>query len=123
MNEMKPVSANRSIAKLWTWRDTKGQFHEPATMETRHLFYTLRMIWNHSMPESVRLRPYRHYDFGPFYTAEYLQHALLHIGRELLQRSDLRPDWKADLAHMAKHFADRPQATLGADLKIIELAL
>ena len=115
MNEMKPVSANRSIAK-WEWRDTKGQFHKLATMETRHLFYTLRMIWNHTMPESVKLRPYQHYCFSPFYTAEYMQQAILHIGRELLQRSDLRPSWQADLAHMEKHFADSPKAALGVDL-------
>jgi len=92
-------------------------------METRHLFYTLRMIWNHTMPESVRFRRYRNYQLGPFYTAEYLQQAITHIGRELLQRSDLRPKWQADLAHMAKHFADSPKAALGVDLKVIELNL
>lgn len=74
MNELKTVA--------WTWRDHSGRFLEPAAMETRHLFYTLRMIWNHTLPESVRLHPYRRYRFSPFYTIEYLQQAIYYIGQE-----------------------------------------
>ena len=71
------------------WRDKRGQFHKPKNMETRHIFYTLRMIWNHSMPEEAKIRPYREYDFNPFYTKEYMQFAVLALAMELSDRYDL----------------------------------
>lgn len=88
------------IDKPWMWRDRQGQFHRPQDMATRHLFYTLRMIWNHSMPLPARLLPYKSYEFTQFYTNSYMQTAVGRLTRELATRRDITPSWKRDLEHM-----------------------
>jgi hypothetical protein len=35
-------------AGAFMWKDDDDVFHDPERMETRHIFFTLRMIWNHS---------------------------------------------------------------------------
>lgn len=109
---------NKLPAIPWKWKDTHDSYHAPSEMETRHLFYTLRMIWNHTMTESIRLYPYKEYAFSPFYTPEYLQQAIHFIGYELLNRPDIKLKWKADLASMAKHFAKRNPKALDAELNV-----
>lgn len=85
----------------WRWRSNGGELHAPAEMATRHLFHTLRMIWNNVMPEEARVGFVKLYWFGPQYTPRYLREATLHIGRELLGRPDLQPEWRAQLDRMA----------------------
>ena len=90
----------RDIIKPFMWKDRENGFYLPSGMETRHLFYTLRMIWNHTMPTDARIRPYRAYSFGPFYTREYLITAISELARELASRADLRSDLKPQLQAM-----------------------
>ncbi len=123
MANLEKPTMNKLPALPWKWKESNGPDHVPSEMETRHLFYTLRMIWNHTMPESVRFHPYQHYAFSAFYTPEYLQQAIHFIGHELLNRPDIKPKWQAELASMAEHFADRPPEALVTDLKVGELAL
>lgn len=99
MNEL------RENKQIWQWMDRDGNLHDPREMETRHLFYTLRMIWNHAMPENVRLYPYKRYTFGGFCTDEYMQEAVRHIGQELLLRLDIKPAWDHELQAMARNFS------------------
>lgn len=82
------------------WKDQNDNFHNPKTMQTRHLFYTLRMIWNHHAPKQARLRPYREYKFPPFYTVEYMKQSVTVLMTELSTREDITPKWKLDLQHM-----------------------
>lgn len=79
-----------SIVKF-KWRDQKGTFHDPGTMSTHHLFYVLLMVWNHSVPEKMKLRPFREYLFGSFYTGEYMKETVKVLGAELDTRTDLSP--------------------------------
>lgn len=88
--------------KAWEWRDKDGYFHEVSVMETSHLFFTLRMIWNHSMPEEVKLKPYKHYSFTAFYTKEYMKEAIFNIGAELFKRTDLSQSQMTELQYMAQ---------------------
>jgi hypothetical protein len=75
-------------------------------METRHLFFTLRMIWNNFMPAHMRVGNVRLYTFlDPIYTRQYFATAILQIGRELFRRTDLMPEWKAELHEMESYFA------------------
>ncbi len=110
------IEASTSAPALpFRWRDAGGNYHAPESMETRHLFYTLRMIWNHSMPEVWRIQPFRLYRFQPFYTEEYMRSAITAIGKELLSRPDLLPSWKAQIDFMASRFASmKPQLTTEA---------
>jgi len=101
-----------SVKNNFRWRDKSGSFHNPSEMETRHLFYILRMIWNHSMPENLRIVPYIAYKFIDFYSVEYMSNAVKAIGEELLTRNDINPKWRNEIDFMASHFIDRP-ASIG----------
>lgn len=91
--------AKNEIAPPFLWRDRHGEHHLPAHMETRHLFYTLRMIWNNTMPASARL-PGNLYSFGPTYTREYMLGAIVAIVPELAARKNMAFEWKRQLQHM-----------------------
>lgn len=95
----------------WRWRSNGGSQHYPADMETRHLFHTLRMIWNNVMPEAAWVGRIKLYSFGPTYTDQYMREAVLNIGRELMSRDDLRPDWRAQLDQMAAWLSGTAWAT------------
>jgi len=89
------------LTKPFQWRDRNGDFHDVAKMETRHLFYTVRMIWNHTVPDFLKLRPYIEYTFNPFYTPEYMYNAVEAILNELASR-DLPPEYEGILKWMSK---------------------
>lgn len=87
------------------WRTSKHDGNRmllPSEMETRHVFFTLAMIWNHSMPEEARTHNYKKYKFGSYYTAEYMVQAIHALSRELATRKDMEPHWKKMLEHMLK---------------------
>lgn len=100
-----PRIASNLPAAGWTWRDRTGGHHAPQTMETRHLFYTLRMIWNNTMPANAHVgQNPRYYAFGPFYTVEYMKTAVVHIATELATRPDMRANWLRELEQMRRYF-------------------
>ena len=70
------------------WRSAGGRKYNPSEMETKHLFYTIRMIWNNFMPNPVPDNP-KFYVFGPTYTKPYMQDALISLGLELSKRKDI----------------------------------
>lgn len=90
------------LATRWQWKDQAGALHYVNEMETRHLYYVLRMIWNHSMPHKIG-KGFKRYHFSSFYSREYMGRAILEIGRELLTRENLTGEMKGGLAEMAKH--------------------
>jgi len=55
------IDKRNKLKHKYMWRDTDGHFHDPKSMETRHVFFTLRMIWNHHAPLEARIEPYRRY--------------------------------------------------------------
>lgn len=94
-------------AAPFQWRSADGDFWHPDHMETRHVFYTVRMIWNHSVPEDMRVgQNVRLYRFGEFYTADYMKQAVLALGRELMTRKDLAPWQRRELGQIAAYFRD-----------------
>lgn len=94
----------KEVAVNFKWRDRKGGFHDVAEMKTSHLFFTVRMVWNHSAPESLRITPFKQYDFGSFYTDEYIVEAVRVIASELSGRNDLTDYFKSCLKFMADNF-------------------
>lgn len=105
-NRSQMYFGTREIAIGWRWRDRHGAMHAPQGMETRHLFYTFRMIWNNHMPEDARVGAVRLYNFPACYTSDYMADAVVAIGRELLVRDDLTDDWRRQLQRMAHWFAE-----------------
>jgi hypothetical protein len=74
-------------------------------MATRHLFNTLRMVWNMTMPEDAALSRITYEGFGPEYTPEYLKQAMAHIYMELLGRDDVTPAMLETLQAMRDYLA------------------
>ena len=93
-----------AVALPFFWRDRHGVRHLPSRMETRHLFYTLRMIWNNTMPANARL-PGNLYSFGPTYTREYMLGAIASIVPELAKREDMTIEWRQQLQRMVDWLA------------------
>lgn len=105
---MPTVPPNNLPGSLFRWRSAGGDFHLIHQMETRHLFFTVKMIWNHSMPLEARSQAYRSYHFGPFYTNDYMLRALAAMCPELLNRPDLTSEHWAEIERWRDYFRRRP---------------
>ena len=101
------VAIPGAIAEHFRWKDRNDNFHDVTNMETRHLFYTLRMIWNHRMPAEARFQQFKRYSFGNFYSPQYMLSAVYHIGRELANRDNLTERQEKELAFMAGYFSTK----------------
>jgi hypothetical protein len=88
---------HQPLVNLFEWRDASGKFHKIKDMETTHLFNILKMIWNHSVPEILKILPYKNYTFSEFYTNNYMRTAVRNITSELFQRVDLKYNQIEDL--------------------------
>jgi hypothetical protein len=97
-------------APQWRWRASGGAMLLPSEMVTAHLFHTLRMIWNNTMPAYARVGAVKLYSFSPRYDRRYMTDAIGHLGNELFRRDDLVPQLQAELEQMAAFFANRLEA-------------
>lgn len=96
------VFTGTALIPGWRWHTAREGLLPPAEMETRHLFNTLRMIWNNFMPPSMRVGAVRLYRFDPrTHPRRYLGEAILQIGRELFTRPDITPGMQIQLEQMA----------------------
>lgn len=95
MNIDKVHIATDGLSQNFEWRDRAGKFHKPADMTTSHLFFTVRIIWNHTVPNELRITPYRKYTFDhDIYTTEYMKNAVYFLTKELHTRNDLTPHFQ-----------------------------
>lgn len=88
-NTRTPESYDYDVDGVFLWRTRAGEDLRVNEMETRHLFYTLKMIWNHSAPEEFKIKPYKKYIFSDFYTNEYILKAVKAMIYELRKREDI----------------------------------
>ncbi len=95
-------TASREVIETFKWRDRMGTFTAPKDMPTRHLFFTLRMIWNNTMPAAAR-QPGNLYTFPKFYTRNYMLTAVHQLARELATRTDMTAEWSVQLAAMVEY--------------------
>jgi hypothetical protein len=86
----------------WRWRDRNGRWFYPKDMETRHVFFTIRMIWNNAMPQHMAFRDARFYHFGPTYTDQYLKEALVELWCELTSRANIPNSYLRDIETMKR---------------------
>lgn len=108
------VGWERAPARSFRWRDKDGIMHPVEEMSTRHLFYTVRMIWNHSVPEEFRLRPYRPYKFSTFYTPRYMSDGVGAMLDELSRRENIPAEFLSALKYMCSTAAQLFQVKLDA---------
>lgn len=84
-------------------------------MDTRHLFFTLRMIWNHSAPEPLKLHPFKRYKFNRrTYTDEYMLTAVRVMLHELRKRRDKLPAWERQIEHMERSLSSNKIIAMSA---------
>ncbi len=93
----------------WASRDGKIKIKH---MGTTHLFHTIKMIWNHSVPEELKYKPYKKYRFGKFYTKEYLLKVLPDMLHEILKRPDITQDQLNILLDMNARLSNKLPGTL-----------
>lgn len=74
------------------WRTAAHVYSKPSEMTTSHLFFVIRMIWNNSAPERMRVGKVKLYRFPPFYTPSYMRQAVDNLSAELRTRQDI-PYW------------------------------
>lgn len=93
----------RRVIPAFQWRDRQGNFHNPSDMETKHLFFTLRMIWNHCAPEEMKIYPFQKYAFSGFYSIDYMKEAVKILSLELSKREDMTPYFKRCIEKIIGH--------------------
>ena len=98
-----PIRAE--VDHTFKWRTAGGkEFLKPSDMTTQHLYSTLRMIWNHKMPEAARMYPYIEHEFSAYYTDKYMKLAIRQLALELATRR-LTKGMKEGLEHMIRWLA------------------
>lgn len=117
MNTGANIELVMTVTKGFRWKDRRNNFYHPETMETRHVFMTLVMIWNHTMPADAVIRQsgdWKHhmYNLGEFYNVDYLSIAIGFLARELFKRTDLEPAWLATLQRMHLYLLEKHQVRL-----------
>ena len=67
-----------------TWRTQTGQELLITEMKTSHLFFAVRMLWNHFCPEEYRILPFKVYNIRM--SKEYIVSRTYGLLKELLNR-------------------------------------
>lgn len=102
------TAANNLPDSPWVWRTHDGMRLTPDQMKTTHLFYTLRMIWNHRMPAEAHVG-YNVKRWNLTMPDSYLAEAIVRMADVLSRRSDL-PSWmQRELNQMAAYFERKPE--------------
>jgi hypothetical protein len=83
------------------WCSQDGTLYDLQEMATPHLFYALRMVWNHSVPRVWRVGNYKEYPDVPNWHPNYRKAAIEALANELAQRDDdLNEDCRQQLFEM-----------------------
>jgi len=93
-----PTVLNELPDFRWTTND--GLKLRPIIMETRHLYFSIAMIWHHTMPPAAKLFNHKKYSFGPQFTEEYLELSIKILLFELATRDDLEDRWRINIQKM-----------------------
>ncbi|AWD90259.1 hypothetical protein [Dickeya phage Amaethon] len=86
------------------WQTSYGIAIPITLMETTHLHYTIRLVWNTFMSEALQLGNMRsaHFNNPDIYSPEYMTSVISAMYKELLEaRADELTDWmQEELSHM-----------------------
>lgn len=103
LKNMKPNPVKvKEIEKEFCWIDGYGGKHDLCNMETSHLYYSLRMCWNHLVPKDIGIQPIKEYDFSAnkVYTHDFFKRAIKAIPEELSNRNNMTKKFKDDLQNV-----------------------
>lgn len=87
----------------FVWHTDAGEDIKPRKMATAHIFYTLRMIWNHRCPPALRVGQFIRR--GPIHRwpREYVAQAVHALRAELRRRRDVEQWMKDELADIGRN--------------------
>jgi len=105
LNKKHLIKSNSKLLNNFEWKDSNDDYYKLGDMTTQHLFFTFRMIWNHTAPKEMRINPYKRYYFSKFYTVQYMSDAVQAISFELSKRDDLKPYFKKCLDIIQEHLS------------------
>jgi hypothetical protein len=97
------------------WLTHKGQVIFPAKMATKHLFYTIRMLFNNIVPPVFRVGKFKRYRDIPEWSSEYVRRALTELTKEITGRVG----WDEILEDEGSSMQDQ-LADIGANAKVIQ---
>lgn len=100
------TSESRELVAGFQWRTRGGELLNPAEMETRHVFFTWLLIWNHSCPKHLVRSEGKQYDgFDSWYTPSRMLVAFGVMMEQLSRRADLRPEWRRVVEEVIQSYA------------------
>ena len=70
----------------FTWRTHEGEDLRPSQMDTLHLFHTVKMLWNHTVPDEQQIKPFRQWSL--YFDADERKEAMKEMLAELKRRTD-----------------------------------
>lgn len=95
------TNKGKSTMKQPIWHTSAGESTRVIDMQTSHLFFTLRLVWNSYMPRPLNVGTGKGAYFTPsFYDAEYMQDIIPAMYKELLERDDISNHHKDQLEDM-----------------------
>lgn len=93
---------SNEVAKPFVWTTQNGEELEPRQMRTSHVFYALRMIFNHTVPAPWRIPDCKKYNGPGDWPIAYRKQAIFAFVDELTRRwGELTPGQLAQLQHIA----------------------
>lgn len=90
-------------ADSFIWKTKDGRLLKPADMDTTHIFNTIKMLWNHTAPESMKIQPYIFYADISSWSHDKIRDAVINFAGEIINRKDLTIKQKSDFEIMLNH--------------------
>jgi hypothetical protein len=94
----------KDLEREFIWKDREDNFIRVSQMDTKHVFYTWLMIWNHGVPPWHQIWFRHRYTFGSYYTKNYMLEAFRAMYIELKRRDDLGPRMKEVITQIEDKF-------------------
>lgn len=98
-----PQTAYPKPDSNFRWQTQEGEVLTLDEMSTWHVFNSLKMIWNHIVPQPCRFIPYKPYAAKYFRTRGKWKWAVSNLYMELIARPDKTPTMDNVLKQMARY--------------------
>jgi hypothetical protein len=112
--------------RQFVWQTDKGKLLYPREMATEHLFYTIRMLFNHSVPPAFRVGQFKRHDNVFEWPLVYKEQAAAAL-REALQtrKTELTSDMRNEMTDMEANavFLDLLRNSTGPLVNVPETAV
>ena len=104
MNTQLATLPESGLSTNFKWIERDGNRISPADMATRHLVFSLRMIYNHTMPEEYHIPGGVRYSNVGSWPLARLRDSVRNLMAEVLKRDDLTPEFHRILNGMKRGY-------------------